>query len=52
MLKEYVQNQQLNIDITSLEEGNGVLILHDHMLTPKQKNTQKKLLESPYISRR
>lgn len=42
LLKEYVHNQQLNIDITSLEEGKGVLILHDHMLTPKQENTQKK----------
>ena len=35
-LKKYVQDNQLNIDMESLEEGNGVLIIHDHMLTPEQ----------------
>ena len=35
-LKKYVQDNQLNIDVKSLEEGNGVLIIHDHMLTPEQ----------------
>lgn len=35
-LKKYVQDNQLNIDVESLEEGNGVLIIHDHMLTPEQ----------------
>lgn len=47
LLKEYVQNQQLNIDITSLEEGNGVLILHDHMLTPKQKKHAEEVVGEP-----
>ena len=28
-LKKYVQDNQLNIDVKSLEEGNGVLIIHD-----------------------
>ncbi len=32
-LKKYVQDNQLNIDVKSLEEGNGVLVIHDHMLT-------------------
>ena len=35
-LKKYVQDNQLNIDMESLEEGNGVLLIHDHMLTPEQ----------------
>ena len=44
-LKKYVQDNQLNIDMESLEEGNGVLVIHDHMLTPEQ---QKLAVESGY----
>lgn len=47
LLKEYVHNQQLNIDITSLEEGKGVLILHDHMLTPKQEKHAEEVVGEP-----
>ena len=47
LLKEYVHNQQLNIDITSLEEGKGVLILHDHMLTPKQEKHADEVVGEP-----
>lgn len=51
-LKKYVQDNQLNIDVKSLEEGNGVLIIHDHMLTPEQQNLQMKQLENRYILKR
>ncbi len=41
-LEKYVQDNQLNIDLKSLEEGNGVLLIHDHMLTPPE---QQKLAD-------
>lgn len=47
-LEKYVQDNQLNIDLKSLEEGNGVLIIHDHMLTPEQQNLQMKQLANRY----
>lgn len=49
LLKKYVQDNQLNIDMESLEEGNGVLIIHDHMLTWNNKNWQTKQLVNRYI---
>ena len=44
LLKKYVQDNQLNIDMESLEEGNGVLIIHDHMLTPEQQKLADKAI--------
>ena len=46
-LKKYVQDNQLNIDVKSLEEGNGVLIIHDHMLTPEQQKLADKAIGEP-----
>ena len=47
LLKKYVQDNQLNIDVKSLEEGNGVLIIHDHMLTPEQQKLADKAIGEP-----
>ena len=46
-LEKYVQDNQLNIDMESLEEGNGVLIIHDHMLTPEQQKLADKAIGEP-----
>ena len=46
-LKKYVQDNQLNIDMESLKEGNGVLIIHDHMLTPEQQKLADKAIGEP-----
>ena len=46
-LKKYVLDNQLNIDVESLEEGNGVLIIHDHMLTPEQQKLADKAIGEP-----
>ena len=46
-LKKYVQDNQLNIDLKSLEEGNGVLLIHDHMLTPEQQKLADKAIGEP-----
>ena len=46
-LKKYVQDNQLNVDVKSLEEGNGVVIIHDHMLTPEQQKLADKAIGEP-----
>ena len=46
-LKKYVQDNQLNIDLKSLEEGNGVLIIHEHMLTPEQQKLADEAIGEP-----
>lgn len=46
-LEKYVQDNQLNIDLKSLEEGNGVLLIHDHMLTPEQQKLADKAIGEP-----
>ena len=46
-LAKYVQDNQLNIDLKSLEEGNGVLIIHDHMLTPEQQKLADEAIGEP-----
>ena len=46
-LKKYVQDNQLNIDMESLEEGNGVVIIHDHMLTPEQQKLADEAIGEP-----
>ncbi len=35
-LKRYVKEHRLGVDMDSLEDGAGVVILHDHGLSPKQ----------------
>ena len=47
LLKKYVQDNQLNIDMESLEEGNGVLVIHDHMLTPEQQKLADEAIGEP-----
>lgn len=46
-LEKYVQDNQLNIDLKSLKEGNGVLLIHDHMLTPEQQKLADKAIGEP-----
>lgn len=46
-LKKYVQDNQLNIDMESLEEGNGVLVIHNHMLTPEQQKLADEAIGEP-----
>ena len=46
-IKKYVQDNQLNIDVKSMEEGNDVLIIHDHMLTPEQQKLADKAIGEP-----
>ena len=46
-LKKYVQDNKLNIDMETVEEGNGVLIIHDHMLTPEQQKLADKAIGEP-----
>ena len=46
-LKKYVQDNQLNIDMESLEEGNGVLIIHEHILTPEQQKLADEAIGEP-----
>ena len=46
-LKKYVQDNQLNIDLKSLEEGNGVLLIHDHMLSPEQQKLADEAIGEP-----
>ncbi|MFR2875583.1 MAG: FtsX-like permease family protein [Mediterraneibacter faecis] len=46
-LKKYVQDNQLNIDLKSLEEGNGVLLIHDHMLTSEQQKLADEAIGEP-----
>ena len=46
-IEKYVQDNQLNIDVKSLEEGNGVLIIHDHILTPEQQKLADEAIGEP-----
>ena len=46
-LEKYVQDNQLNIDVKSLEEGNGVLVIHDHMLTSEQQKLADEAIGEP-----
>ena len=46
-LEKYVQDNQLNIDLKSLEEGNGVLLIHDHMLTSEQQKLADEAIGEP-----
>lgn len=49
-LKKYVDEKKLAIDMASLENGTGVLILHDHALSPVQeKQAQESVGEPVYF---
>ena len=47
-LKTYVEKNKLKVDMDSLENGTGVMIIHDHKLSQKQENRQKKQWEKRY----
>lgn len=46
-LCQYVQDNQVSIDLENLENGNGVVILHDHQLSPGQEELAKKSIGEP-----
>lgn len=46
-LKEYVEKYNLSVDIDKLENGTGVMILHDHRLSPAQEKQAEKSIGEP-----
>ena len=46
-LKKYVDEKDLAIDMDSLENGTGVLILHDHVLSPAQEKLAQESVGEP-----
>ena len=46
-LKQYVQKNQLKIDMESLENGTGVLFVHEHWFTPEQEKEAEKTVGEP-----
>lgn len=50
-LKTYVEKNELKVDMDSLENGTGVMIIHDHKLSRKQeKQAEKAVGETVYLS--
>lgn len=50
-LKTYVEKNKLKVDMDSLENGTGVMIIHDHKLSQKQeKQAEKAVGETVYLS--
>lgn len=48
-LETYVEENKLKVDMDSLKNGTGVMIIHDHKLSQKQENRQKKQWEKRYV---
>lgn len=46
-LARYVKAKNLPVDIESLKEGDGVVILHDHQLNPKQEEEARESVREP-----
>ncbi len=46
-LQRYVQEKDLPVDMESLIDGTGVLILHDHKLSPMQEKQARKSVGEP-----
>lgn len=46
-LKKYVDEKNLAVDMDSLENGTGVLILHDHALSPAQEKQAQESVGEP-----
>ena len=46
-LKKYVDEKDLAVDMDSLENGTGVLILHDHALSPAQEKQAQESVGEP-----
>lgn len=47
LLKEYVEDNSLPVDMETLENGTGVLILHDHMLSPERERMAEESVGEP-----
>lgn len=47
MLKTYTEQEHLSVDMKALEEGTGVMILHDHQLSPTQERQAEKSVGEP-----
>jgi putative ABC transport system permease protein len=47
MLRSYVEQNNLPVDMSSLEEGTGVMILHDHILSPTQEKQAEEGIGEP-----
>lgn len=46
-LKKYVEEKNLSVDMDSLEQGTGVMIIHDHELTPEQEKLAEESVGEP-----
>ncbi len=46
-LRDYVERKSLAVDMDSLEDGTGVMILHDHSLSPRQEQDAKESVGEP-----
>lgn len=46
-LKRYAKENNLPVDMDSLTDGTGVMILHDHKLSPKQEKQAEKSVGEP-----
>ena len=46
-LARYVKEKNLTVDIERLKEGDGVVILHDHQLNPKQEEEARESVGEP-----
>jgi putative ABC transport system permease protein len=46
-LKKYVDEKDLAVDMDSLENGTGVLLLHDHVLSPAQEKLAQESVGEP-----
>ena len=46
-LARYVKEKNLPVDIESLKKGDGVVILHDHQLNPKQEEEARESVGEP-----
>lgn len=46
-LKKYIETEHLKVDMQSLENGTGVLIIHDHMLSKIQEDQAKESVGEP-----
>lgn len=47
VLSQYVQDNHLAVDMESLKNGTGVMILHDHQLSPRQEELAKESIGEP-----
>lgn len=46
-LEDYAEKEELPVDLESLKEGKGVILLHDHMLSPEQERMAAESIGEP-----